>query len=516
MPSYRMIRGMSSASQQPVESSPPRRRDSTATSLAHYTPSVLFRNVVSILNTLIRPKLLNPQGFGLWSLLYVIPSYSCFLHLGALDYVRFAIPRLEAEGDEETIRHTRASVFWGFLTPTIGTAVALLILAAVSSFAMNLRLGLATMAVLVVLNGIYTHCVTLMKGHQMFRDLSRVIYLRNTVQLVLSVLLMFYMGIYGLFIALPVTLIIALLYLRTRYPVIRGGRFSWPMYFEMVRSGFPLMVFAFMMTLMITSGRLLVASYLTTEEVGYYALATLALRGMLNFPGAAREVIEPRIMEKVDTLHRADMLDRYLYRPLVINACYLPLIIAPLYFLLPPLLEWALPLYTQGILPLQIVLFGFYFLAVFYPMRGLIVAHRLQKVAALLSVLGVLINVGLSLLALELGFGIIGVSVANSVSYAALLLLMSALLRLRQKIRFPFGKIWPVVVAFPLLCATIWASRLWVEPWVGTSWRGAMAQSALLFGTGLALLTLAEYRVPLLKGLSPFSILRTLLRKPTK
>ena len=507
---------MSPTSQQSVGSRPPRKRDSTATSLAHYTPSVLFRNVVSILNTLIRPKLLNPQGFGLWSLLFIIPSYSSFLHLGTLDYIRFAIPRLEAQEDHEAILRARASVFWGFLTPTLGTAFALLVLAAAGSFAMTLRYGLAAMAVLVVLNCIYTHGVILMKGHQRFRDLSRIIYLRNTVQLVLSVLLMFYLGIYGLFIALPVTLIIALLYLRTRcYPVVRGGRFSWPMYFEMVRGGFPLMVFSFMMTLMITSGRLLVASYLTTEEVGYYALATLALRGMLNFPGAAREVIEPRIMEKVDTLHQPDMLDRYLYRPLVINACYLPLIIAPLYFLLPPFLEWVLPLYTQGILPLQIVLFGFYFLAVFYPMRGLIVAHRLQKSAALLSVVGVVINIGLSLIALELNFGIVGVAVANSISYAVLLLLMGTLLRLRKKIRFPFAKIWPVIVAFPLLCASVWASRSWLEPRVESGWISAIVQSAALFGIGLVLLTIAEYRVSLLKGLSPLSILRTLSRKIT-
>ena len=114
---------------------------------------------------------------------------------------------------------------------------------------------------------------------------------------------MLYMGLYGLFIALPLSVIIGLIYLRSRCPLEPAGRFSWPVYLELVREGGPLAIFAFLMTLMITSGRLLVAGYLTTEEVGYYALATLALRGMLNFPGAAREVVEPRIMEKADTLH---------------------------------------------------------------------------------------------------------------------------------------------------------------------------------------------------------------------
>ncbi|MBI9021391.1 MAG: polysaccharide biosynthesis protein [Verrucomicrobia bacterium] len=250
--------------------------------------------------------------------------------------------------------------------------------------------------------------------------------------------------------------------------------------------------------------------------MGYYALSTLALSGMLTFPSAAREVIEPRIMEEAHTLHDPSVLDRYLYRPLAINACYLPLMIAPLYFMVPLLIKWMLPLYTQGIIPLQIILFGFYFLSVFYPLRGIIVAHRLQKDAALLMVLCVLINVGFSLIALKAGFGIIGVSVANSAGYAALLFLMASMLRWRQGIHFPLKKIWPVLAAFPLLCVGIWTSQTWLEPLLGDGFVGAVVQSALLFGAGLALVTLAEYKTALLKGISPLSIFRAIARKRLK
>jgi len=504
---------MPSVSHQSAGFKPPRKRDSIAKNLAHYTPSVFFRTVVGVLNTIIRPKLLNPQWFGLWSLLNVIPSYSSYLHLGSRSYMRFAIPRFEAQGDDEAVHRIESSVFWGALAPNAGVALALLGLAAAGRFGTDVRIGLAAMAVLTVLTCVYEYCVNLMKGHQMFRDLSRVMYLRNASQLVLSVPLMLCMGVYGLFIALPVALIIALLYLRTRYPFERVGRFSWKVYIEMVRDGCPLAISAFLLTLMVTAGRLLVAGYLSTEEVGYYALSTLALNGLLHFPGAACEVVEPRIMEKADTLHDQAVLDRYLYRPLAISACYLPLIIAPLYFLLPVLIRWLLPLYAQGIVPVQTVLFGFYFLAIFFPLRGIIIAHHLQKTEAVLMVLCVLLSIAFSLLALEAGFGIIGVAVANSASYAVLPLLMAALLRYRRGIRFPLAKVWPALVAFPLLCAAIWISRTWVEPLVGDSFIGALVQASLLFGTGLALVIVAEYKVSLLKGLSPLSVLRTMLGK---
>ncbi len=494
----------------------PRKRDSVATNLAHYTPSVLFRNIVGVLNTFIRPKLLNPHGFGLWSLLNSIPDYSRYLHLGCRDYMRFAVPRLEAQGDDEAVHRVEASVFWGSLIPNIGVGAALLILAAVGQFATDVRVGLVAMAFLTVLTCLSEFYVMLLKGRQLFRALSRAMYLRNTLQLIISIPLMMYLGIYGLFIALPVTTVVSLLYLRSQCSFNPFGGFSRTVYFELVREGWPLVAFTFLLTLMITSGRLLVAGWLTTEEVGYYALSTLALSGMLNFPGAAREVVEPRMMQELDSLQSETVLDRYLYRPLIINACYLPLIIAPLYFMVSPLIKGLLPQYTEGIIPLQIVLFGFYFLAVFFPMRGIIVANRRQKAAALLATIGVLVNIGLSLAALAAGFGIIGVAIANSISYAILLFLMAGLLKQRCDIRFPLEKIWLVLAAFPILCASVWASRLWIEPRVGAGFIGAMIQSALLFGLGLVLVTIAEYKIPLLKGLSPLSILRTILRKTTR
>ena len=490
-----------------------RKHDSIAKSLAHYTPSVLFRTVVGVLNTIIRPKLLGPQWFGLWSLLNIIPAYASYLQLGTRDYMRFTIPRLEAHDDDSTVHKVESSVFWGTLIPNCGVAAALLATAACMHLETDIRIGLAAMALLTILTCMYEYGVNLMKGHQMFRDLSHVMYLRNASQLILSVFLMLYMGLYGLLIALPLSLSISLLYLRTRYPFDRIGRFSWPFYCKMVREGFPLAILAFLMTLMITSGRLLVAGYLTTAEVGFYALATIALRGMLDFPQAAREVVESRLMEKSDSLKRKTVLDQYLYRPLVINACYVPLVITPLYFVLPHLIRLILPLYTDGIAPLKIVLFGFYFLSIFYPLRGIIVALHMQKQAAMLTGVCVLINIGLSLIALETGFGIIGVSIANNVSYAILLILTIGLLRLQKGIPFPLKKTWPLITAFLLFCGAIWISKIWLEPLTGSGFIGALIQSGILFISGILLLVIAEYRLPLLKGISPLSAFRIMLRK---
>jgi len=52
-----------------------------------------------------------------------------------------------------------------------------------------------------------------------------------------------------------------------------------------------------------------------------------------------------------------------------------------------------------------------------------------------------------------------------------------------------------------------------IEPWVGCGFFGALIQAVLFFGAGLVLLIVAEHKMNLLKGVSPISILGTILSK---
>jgi O-antigen/teichoic acid export membrane protein len=511
-----MMSTMKSAPTPFASPAPPPERDSIVKNLAHYTPSVFFRSVVGVFNVIIRPKLLTPDWLGIWSLLNVIPSYTRYLHLGSRDYMRFTVPQLVIQGKQDEAARVESSVFWGSLTPSLAVSLALILLAVFGNNSFDIRIGLGAMALLVVLTCLYEYHATVMKAHQLFRDLSRGMYLRNASQLLLSVVLMSLFGLYGLFVAVPLSQALGLFYLYSRSPCRRPGRFSWRLYGSMVNEGLPLALFAFLMTLMVTSGRLIVAAGLSREDVGYYALAAMALNGMLTFPGAAREVVEPRIMEQADAMHRPEILNRYLYQPLVLNACYLPLIIIPLYFMLPPFLRSMLPRYAPGIPALQIILLGFYFLAVFYPLRGIIVACKLQRLVAVCMVFCISANVGLSLLALRLNTGITGVATANTVSYAVLLIVMVFLLARFRGIRFPLKKIWPVWSAFPLLCISIWASQTWIAPRITNEYFSALLQSGLLVFAGFCLITLAGQKISILRGISPLAGLKAVLKKPSK
>ncbi len=480
-------------------------------SMAHYIPSVFFRTVVGVVNTVVRPKLLNPYGFGLWSLFSVIPQYASYLHLGSRDYMRFAVPKLSAPEDRGEVLRIEASVFWGVLAPNLGVAAALALVAVFGRFSAQIRIGLAGFGLIVVLTCLYEYAVNLLKGHQRFKQLSRAMYMRNMAQLVLSVVLMLRYEFYGLLVAVPLSLLLPLIYMSSCYPFLRVGRFSWPVYREMVAKGLPLALFAFLMTLMLTSGRLLVAAALSPEEVGYYALGALALKGLLTFPGATREVVEPRIMQDSRGLDDAELQENYLYGPLVFSACCMSLVVGPLFYLLPGVIEWLLPAYVKGIAPLRAMLIGFYFMALIYPLRGIVVARGMQRGAAILVGLGVCLNVVLSLLALRMGYRITGVAVASATSYMVLFVALCAFLRVTCGIRFPATRVWPVGGLFCLICMVLWG--MW-------PFRGAFG-GGVLEGCLFALLQIVvmsvvivvlDFRFSILGPLSPKKLLRAFRR----
>lgn len=421
----------------------------------------MFRQLGGLVNTFVRPKFLTPEWFGLWNLLNVIPAYSTYLHLGARDYLRYILPYHEARGEHEDIIQARAVVFWGAMVPNTVVALILIGFAAWGHVEMDVRAGLAAMAVIVVLTSYYEYCLTVLKGHQQFATLSNGNYLRTGSMLLLSIGLMIPFGIYGLYVAIPVSLLLVILYFRTRHRFEERIPFDGGLFIRMVKAGFPITAFAFLTTAMVTSGRLVVAGTLGNEQLGYYAISAMMLRGLLTLPGATREVVEPKMMEVRDQLRSPDTVRKYLVQPLLSSALYLPLIVGPSIFILPLFIHWVLPEYAPGIEPCQILLVGFYFLGMNYTLRGMLVGLGLTTWASL--IMGVLlgVNVGLSLWLVHQGYGLNGVALGNTISYLLLYVALMWLLMVQIPGREGMkglGQIWAL-----MLLSMIWPGLLWLS-----------------------------------------------------
>jgi O-antigen/teichoic acid export membrane protein len=329
----------------------------------------------------------------------------------------------------------RDSAFYGSLLPSAFVATVLLCVVLLADLDAPVRIGLGAMALIVLAQWYHDNYVLALKAYQHFGVLSFSICLKAACTFLLTALLLYLFGIYGAFLVPLLALIPVLAYLRAKSPVGERTHFDISVFSRLVKEGFPIMLYNFGAILLSTSDRIVISYFLGNEPLGYYGIAVMVFGIMRQIPGTAREVIEPDLMQRMESHRDARILRDYLFTPLLTTAYLMPFLVGSAFFLVPAVIPLALPRYVPGIAATQIIVFGCYFLALAYSTRGLIVAHNWQLSAAVITGIVLLTHVVLSSVLIRSGFGIEGVALSCGVSQ--LLLFLCSFLFLRKKCARP-------------------------------------------------------------------------------
>jgi O-antigen/teichoic acid export membrane protein len=453
-----------------------------AATIARYAASRYFRIVLGAVTAFARPRLLAVEHYGVWTLLKIIPRYAAYLHLGARDAMRFFLPYHAAKKDYDTVESIKSSVFFSSLLLNLVLAAALLCAYVAGGFSTEVKLGLATMAIVVLLEFYLQYIVVLLRAHERFALLGRFHYVDTVSTFVLTIPLLYARGIYGLYVALIVSRLVVVLFLRTRFPTTVRRGFGARRLLSLVRRGGPIMLCDFMIDLVTTSDRWIVALLLGGTALGHYGIATMVFAFLIQLPGTAREVLEPRAMKDMDDSMSGTFLRQHLVVPTINLAYLMPFVIAPCYFCLPPTIALLLPRYTAGIAPAQVLICGVYFLALAYIPRPIIVANGWQlRVAPWLPCV-LMLNVALSARFVAAGRGLAGVAFGSSVAFFALFVVLTAFVA-RQFHPTPImtrGEKLCLALPFPFMIAMI-ALLQYIAPLVTMNRYLAAAGSSLVF-----------------------------------
>lgn len=397
--------------------------------ISRYFSSSLYTTILGVINAFIKPRLLSPENFGLWNILNIIPLYASYSHLGTRTAMRYLLPLKLAEQSHQNVNQIKGNVFYGSLCITLLISVVLFFLGIFGKFTIEVQFGLFTMAIVVLLEWYYLTYVSVLKGYQQFKLLTQVFYLKSTLSFVIGVSLIYFFGIFGLYIALIVALTLTNIYLRSKFSLGRRLSFSSQQFYNLVKQGFPMLLFSLGTLLIGTSDRIIISTLLGNEQLGFYGIAIMILGFFLTIPGSTREVMEPALMESVNSNSMLENTTEFFLKPLINLAYFLPLLIGPVIFIVPILIPIVLPNYIDGILPTQIMMIGGYFLAMSYTTRGIIIANNLQVKAIAIMVLSIPVNVVVSIYFINLELGITGVALGSSISYMVLWLSLLAFIR---------------------------------------------------------------------------------------
>jgi len=432
-------------------------KDTVIKNIARYSSSNIYRQFLALFTAFIRPKLLTPELYGLWNILNLIPRYSSYIHLGSRSSIRYLIPYYESKNEIQKINEIKGSVFYGSLYLNLLLVSGFVILSLKASLNLEVRLGLIAMAAIVIMGWYYDYYISILKSHQNFTLITSSNYLKASIMAVLSIILIYFFKIYGVYLTAVLTLIVIILYLRSNHPLEPHSKFCFKVFKDLVKMGFPIMTINIITLLISTSDRFIVSYFLGYKQLGYYSIAIMVLHFLENIPAVAREVIEPRLMQSLSENSSEKNLNKYFLKPLINTAYYMPFLVGLVIFVFPVLIPIILPRYIPGIPPTIILVIGGYFLFMSYTARGIIVANNLQLKASVVMAFVLLINITLSISFVKSGMGIKGVALGSSISY--FILFISLLYFVKKKCSYDLqdwkinmmGLCWP----FPIMCAAI-------------------------------------------------------------
>lgn len=429
-------------------------KDSVLKTILMYSSSNIYRQFLGVFTAFIRPKLLSPELYGLWSLLNTIPNYATYLQLGTRPAARYMIPSCRARGEDEQIEAVKGGFYYGSLIPNLGFAFLLMLAACWPGLERHEYWGLLTMAAVVMLFWHFEYLVNILKGEQNFRLVTASNYVYTTATFIFGIVLIYLFGIYGAYASLVASLALTAVFLSHKVREKRPRVFDQSIFMQMVRFGFPILLFDLVQVGLRSLDKFMVAGFLSKADLGYYGMATMILGFIINIPGVSREVIEPRLMR--DFHHRPieECLQDYFFKPLISTAFLVPMLIGAVLYGLPALIHLLLPRYTASIEPTQILVIGSYFLALYYPVRGIVVANNWQLKASAVMSLSVVVQLLAIYASIRLGFGLPGVATACGLAFFSLdlILLIFLLRRYPEPFRGHSRKVFLILLPFVLMC----------------------------------------------------------------
>ena len=227
------------------------------------------QDVLKLATALLRPKLLTPENFGLWTLFKVIPNYARHAHLGSLPAMRYLIPYYAGRKRHEKLRELQETGLLSSLILNCLLGVFLLLLAIKEGSSAEVKAGFLTMALVVVLQSYLNHYIALLKAREEFLVLASSTYVRATANLLFTVPLLYYFRLYGVYASLILWHLVAIVCLRSKCPLTVRAGFRYRIFRDLMRKGFPIMLTGLAIALISTSDRLIVSYFLGNRELGY-------------------------------------------------------------------------------------------------------------------------------------------------------------------------------------------------------------------------------------------------------
>lgn len=409
-----------------TESSQAKNRKIISESIFLYS-AIYFFAFFKFLSGFFVAKFLGPTSFGLRNLFGIIVENASFSHLGTYDAMCKEVPFHRGKKDT---RHATTVIENVFSINMLYSSVVLLSCILFSLYLINIQYE-AIYIFFVLFFGFYTVAekfkqfgTSLLIVDKKTSVLGKLTLFEGVSYSTASILFTYYWGLAGLFGGLLISIFLVDIFLLINLKHLPKIRLSFSLIRQLLLIGFPIMSIALMFIVLRSIDRLIIAAFLSTENLGFFGVGTI-ISGLIyfSFADVVRAVFAPRIMERLGESESKSVLIEYLLQPTLIIAYLTPLVIGTIYIAIHIPIRYYIPDYTPSISVVRILTLGSFFISIAMISMIVIVALNLQIRLLFIMIITILINATCSYVFILAGMGITGVAIGTCLSYFILSLL---------------------------------------------------------------------------------------------
>jgi O-antigen/teichoic acid export membrane protein len=182
-----------------------------------------------------------------------------------------------------------------------------------------------------------------------------------------------------------------------------------------MKIGLPILASGFIISLLTSIDRLMIITFLNATQLGYFGLSIMLIAIISLIPAMASQVLFPRInFHYGKTGYNIEELKSFVVKPPIILSAILPVVIGPIFLIIPFVVTTFLPAYTQGITSARIVSLGIYFYGILGLTDYFLVTTGKLKVYATFSIIALTLNILIDFIFIKIGYGIIGIAIGGT------------------------------------------------------------------------------------------------------
>jgi O-antigen/teichoic acid export membrane protein len=413
---------------------------------------------ITILTTIFILKYLSVSSFGIYSAIFLALNYSRYAFLIPYSASFKKIPYLRGLGkNEKEIQKIRENTFGSTFYIMLIISTITFISSFFVQFNQEIINGIRLLSVLIILQHFNFFYMNFLRIDKKFNFVG----IFETILIVLRfILILFFIkpfGLNGILFSYIISYGLTTIYAFIRHDYKFNFNIStfniqtWKLF----KFGFLTAMVGIITNLIFSIDKLIIAKYLNSIELGYYAFAFFIIELITFIPNTIAVVLFPRIIEKYgQILNKSKLLNYYLI-PIKIIAYFVPLLIAGMFIYVGFLSNLIFPKYIPALPVISYLLFVSFFISLRPILSVFFITINKEK--CLLYVRGILLIflIFFDYLIIKLGYGIIAIAIVTLIIMFFDFIIFFILALIYTKVNIKKIIYESIIIIFPFIYATV-------------------------------------------------------------